>query len=80
MTKLSDYAHTPKVRKPKPESTCIICTWHDRGDELEVYTTIHAFLRKNPGRSYQTIINWIGRRKLPFVDEQITLKRVTLVK
>lgn len=61
--------------------TVIIVTWKKTGIE-EAYTSITCFLQYHkpiPGRSAQTIFNYITRAKTSYMDEEVIIKRHTLI-
>ena len=67
--------------KTRAPGRCIIATWHDQNNRQECYSTIRSFMRRNPvGFNYHTIDSYIVKRKIAYVSERVTLKRVELIK
>jgi hypothetical protein len=47
---------------------------------IEAFTSVKGFLDYYPGRSYNTVMNYISRDQKPFEDEELTLYRVEMRK
>lgn len=56
----------------------IVANWSD--GRVECYSTVTVFLQYNPGLNRETIMYHIARNNRPYIDENVKISRVQLVK
>ena len=62
----------------------VVAIWKEKDTKgklkIEAFTSVKGFLDYYPGRSYNTLMNYISRDQTPFEDAELTLYRVELRK
>lgn len=57
----------------------IVAIWHNTGS-VEVFSSLRGFLEKHPEYNEHTLNNYISRKKVPFVVEELSLLKTKFIK
>ncbi|WP_118953128.1 DUF6922 domain-containing protein [Taibaiella helva] len=54
----------------------VLVQWKHHGQEgIEIYSNLKHFCERHPGYSYNTISNYLSKKKVPFEDQDIVITR-----
>jgi hypothetical protein len=67
--------NTTEIKKPQ-NNRVLVATFLKEQNRKESFSSISCFLKHYPGRNKHTIHSYIGRMKVPYVDEEIIIERI----